>query len=337
MLQLRNETPFKATIGKLPNVEGVDTLYVVVSATFELQPRLQPAELQATPVVGDEYFESPTDSSLRYPGELHLGKPGTDVIVQGFARAPAGKPVSQLHVGVKVGARDKTLIVTGDREWLGIEPSKPLPFRELPLRYERAFGGVLRDRERILETDDRNPLGVGLGIALGHGKPGDLLPNIEDPRFRLRERERCVPAGLGCIPPSWQPRRALAGTYDEAWRRTRAPYVPQDFQLRFFSCAAEGLNFDPHLKGGEPLVLVGMSDRGSIYSAIPTCVFDTGFVLDHERRSAPCLLQTVLVEPDDNRLRLTFHAQLACDKRALEVERIEVKLSQLDLTVPRIA
>ena len=335
MLQLKNETPFKATIGKLPNVEGVDTLYLIVSATFDLKPRLQLAEHQCTPVLGDDYFDSPTESSLRYPGELHLGKPGTDVIVHGFARAPAGKPVSQLQVGVRVGNRDKSVLVTGDRHWLGIEASKPLPFRELPLRYEHAFGGCLRDRDRIIETEDRNPLGVGLGIALGYGKPGDVLPNIEDPRHRLRERERCVPAGLGCIAPSWQPRRALAGTYDERWRRTRAPYVPEDFQLKFFSCAAEGLHFEPDLRGGEPLVVVGMSDAGPIYSAIPTCVLEAGFVLNAQRLSAPCVLQTVLIEPDDNRLRLTFHAQLACDKRALEVERIEVKLSSLDLSVPR--
>jgi len=334
VLQLKNETPFKATIGKFPNVDGVDTLHLVVTATFELEPRLGLAEEQLPIILGDEYFESPADSSLRYAGELHLGKPGTDVVVQGFARAPGGKPVRELQVGVRVGGRDKSVIVTGDREWLGIEPSKPMPFRELPLRYERAFGGVLHDVERVVETEARNPLGVGLGISLGRGKPGDRLPNIEDPRHRLRERQLCAPAGLGCIPPSWQPRRGFAGTYDERWRRTRAPYVPEDFQLRYFSCAAPGLSFEPQLRGGEPLVLVGMSERGPIYSAIPTCVFDVSFV-HRERHTAPCLLQTVLVEPDDNRLRLTFHAQRVFDKQALEVERIEVKLSKLDLSVPR--
>jgi hypothetical protein len=336
VLQLKNETPFKATIGKFPNQAGVETLYLVVTATFEIEPQLALAQEQLPIVMGDEYFGLPGESSLRYAGELHLGKPGTDVVVQGFARAPAGKPVSELQVGVRVGGRDKMLLVTGDREWLGLEPSKPLPFRELPLRYERAFGGVLRERERVLETEERNPLGVGLGISLGQGKPGDPLPNIEAPGSRLRERQRCVPAGLGCIPPAWQPRRSLAGTYDEQWQRTRAPYVPEDFQLRYFSCAPAGLLFEPCLRGREPIVLVGMSERGPIYSALPTCVLDAGFLLHGDRHGAPCLLQTVVIEPDDNRLRLTFHAQHVCDKQALEYERIEVKLSKLDLSVPRV-
>ena len=34
--------------------------------------------------------------------------------------------------------------------------------------------------------------------------------------------------------PHWLPRRAWAGTYDDAWRISRAPYLPADFDARFF-------------------------------------------------------------------------------------------------------
>ncbi|HET8933331.1 MAG TPA: DUF2169 domain-containing protein [Polyangiales bacterium] len=333
MLQLKNETPFKTAFAKFPNKDGVDTLYLVVTATFNLEPRLELAEEQLSPILSDEYVDQPGRSSLRCSGELHIGKPATDVIVAGYARAPGGKPITTLQVGVRVGRQDKMLSVTGDRHWLGMEPSKPAPFTELPLIYELAFGGELRVDGAVVETDDRNPLGVGLGISRMRAKIRDPLPNIEDPRQPLREGANCVPAGFGCIPGAWLPRRSLVGTYDENWQRTRAPYLPQDFKPEFLNSAAEGLTFRPHLKGGEPLLLVGMSERGPIRSAIPTCLLETAFMLRGELHRTACHLQTVFIEPDSKRLRLTFHTEFVCDKLALEVERIHLKLERLDVTV----
>jgi hypothetical protein len=333
VLQLKNETPFKAACAKFPNKDGVDTLYLVVTATFDLAPKLSLATEQLPPVLADEYIDEPGRSSLRCAGELHIGKPATDVIVSGSARTPGGKKLSALQVGVRVGKRDKVLSIVGDRHWLGMDASKPAPFTELPLIYERAFGGELLVDGVVTESDDRNPLGVGLGISRRRGKVGDPLPNIEDPRHPLREGATCMPAGFGCIPAAWSPRRSLAGTYDENWQRTRAPYLPQDFHPEFLSSAADGLVFRPYLEGGEPLLLVGMSERGPIHSAIPTCLLETGFLLRGKRHQAPCHLQTVFIEPDAMRLRLTFHSQFVCDKVALEVETIDVKLDRLDLTV----
>lgn len=37
MLQLRNESPFVPGLFLFPDEQGVDTLYVVVKATFELE------------------------------------------------------------------------------------------------------------------------------------------------------------------------------------------------------------------------------------------------------------------------------------------------------------
>jgi hypothetical protein len=226
------------------------------------------------------------------------------------------------------------LRVFGDRHWLGWEPSNPAPFVKMPLVYERAFGGSMQTHDTVRETEERNPVGVGL--ALGHARAaiGDALPNIEDPRQLLSGGTCPTPAGFGCIAPSWLPRRAFAGTYDERWQRTRAPYLPEDFQARYLNCASEGLTFDHYLTGGEPVLLVGMSERGPLYSAVPTCTIDAAFTLRGRSHAAPTHLQTVLIEPDENRLRLTYHTQFACDKQVLEVEQVKLSLQRLDLTVP---
>ena len=88
MLQLVNETPFKATMAVLPDRAGVDTLYVVVRATVTLQPRIALASEQLPPVMADEYYGDPGSTSLKAVSDLHIGKPGTDVLIIGHARAP---------------------------------------------------------------------------------------------------------------------------------------------------------------------------------------------------------------------------------------------------------
>lgn len=160
---------------------------------------------------------------------------------------------------------------------------------------------------------------------------GDPLPNLEDPKQLLSEGVHPTPAAFGCIPPAWLPRRTRAGTYDDAWKTQRAPYLPVDFQPSFFNCAADGLSFDRHLTGGESLCIEGASRRGTLQAILPICTLETAFVLDGQRHMRPNRLQTVLIEPDDNRLCLTFHCDFPCDKRSLEVEHAEVSLQNLQL------
>jgi len=46
-----------------------------------------------------------------------------------------------------------------------------------------------------------------------------------------------LPAGLGITGRVWQPRLALAGTYDDVWQQKRHPYLPADFDFRYWNCA----------------------------------------------------------------------------------------------------
>jgi hypothetical protein len=269
---------------------------------------------------------------LRHAGELHLGKPATDLILVGHAKARDDKPVTEMSVRVQLAEREKLVKVFGDRQWQGRQPSHPAPFVAMPLVYERAFGGVLHVPDAPSIVEERNPLGVGLAWTHKRMQRGDLLPNLEDPKELLSEGIHPAPATFGCIPSAWLPRRQYAGTYDEAWETERAPYLPTDFHPRFFNCAAEGLSFERYLQGGEPLSLEGMSERGPLCCALPACALETAFVLHGERHVQPNRLQTVLVEPDDNRLRLTFHADFPCDKRSLEVDRVEISLLDLQLS-----
>lgn len=331
MLQLSNKTPFSIRIFLLPNPDGIDTLYVIVKASFTLTPCVALAEKQAPVCLADAYHGEPDQSSLRYASELHTGKPGTDVALVGHARPEAG-PIDVLAVSLAVAGRKLEARVCGDRVWQSTSTfSHPEPFEQVPLVFERAFGGAQVVRPGTILAEERNPVGRGfLGKRSASELVGQPLPNVEDPRQPLRSiGDRQTPTCFGFVAPSWLPRRRFAGTYDAAWQRRRAPYLPADFDARYFHCAAEGLVFPQGLAGGERCAVTGVSRRGPLDFTLPRCELRTEIRLAGRRETPPARLDTVLIEPDDNRLSLSYRAALPCDKQPLKVELVTVTLDKL--------
>lgn len=334
MLQLKNQSPFVPAISLLPNQHGVDTLYVVVRATFELAPTLKLADDQLPPALADEYLAEPGASSLKYVSELHLGKPTTDVVLCGNAWAPSARPTTESLVAFQVAERRKIIRVFGDRTWKSDGFSKPAPFERMPLVYERAFGGSVRQRDGAgVLVEERNPVGAGFaGERSASEMVGELLPNLEDVNKLLtKPGDQVDPACFGFVDPAWLPRRSHAGTYDEAWQRKRAPYLPNDFDPRFFNSACPDLTFDRFLEGGEPVSIQGASQRGVLQCTVPRCTLAIAVKVGGQKHSPRAQLETILFEPDDNRMCLSWRAQLACDKQALKVEEVLVALHALEL------
>ncbi len=336
MLQVKNESPFEPAIALFPDENGIDTLYVVVKATFHLGDRLEIAEEQVPPVLADEYWGEPGQSSLKYASDLHLCKPASDVVLVGQAWAPEGKQVGQLDMGIAVGERRKLVRVFGERVWRnkGAAISPPEPFESMPLVYERAYGGVYETEANgeTLLGEGRNPVGLGFrGKRKAEEANGLPLPNIEDPRNPIQKwGDEPAPQGFGFVAPYWMPRRDYAGTYDEAWQKTRAPYLPEDFDSRFFNAAHPDLIFDGYLKGGEPIQVVGASPKGRLRFRLPVCRLDLKVRVAGNTEELPVNLETVLIEPDAERLCLTWRGAVPCDKKALKVEEVAVGLQALD-------
>jgi hypothetical protein len=185
MLQLKNETPFKAQIMLLPDRSGIDTLYTVVKATFTIGQSLGLAEEQVPVTLADEFFGEPTSSSIRAASDVSIGKPSTDVVINGSAWARGGTPTWQMDVSASVGPVAKTVRVFADRVWnvsSGVASVAWLaPFERLPIVWERAFGGSdISEKGPFMEP--RNPAGTGFRVSDGaKAMAGLSLPNVEDP------------------------------------------------------------------------------------------------------------------------------------------------------------
>ncbi len=331
MWLIDNRTPFAAERGWVRDGDGAEVWLVAVKCTFDISADgSTDVSAEQPPVLRvPEYYGEPVTSSLKYEADLVLTKATTDVIVVGHAYAPGGRPVTDMEVAFRVGPIQKVLRVVGDRAWDATGMSAPRPFVQMPIVYERAFGGV--DRKSAHPECDwewRNPVGTGFAASRDNAT-GAALPNIEYPDDPLKSwTDRPRPAGFGAIGGHWQPRAGFAGTYGDEWKKNRDPLLPDDFDTRFFQCAPEDQQAPAFLRGGEPVVLYRLTPREELRFSLPKVFlgFETQFLdgtreVHKERR-----LHTVILEPDFPRVSLVWHTALGCHFKVYKLERTVVTL-----------
>lgn len=337
--EIDNRTPFAFEALYLVDEEHRPLLVPLVKGTFAIgrDGRCTRADEQVPiDLAGTFWGDDPETSSYRYEPEVAFTKPTTDIVLVGHACAPRAD-TTELRVGLRVGtgagALEKEAVVFGDRRWsrtAGIaSPSKPVPFEKVPLSYERAYGGW--DRSHADPTrhtsEQRNP--VGVGFRSGGGFDEDLrLPNVEDPRAPIRAQgDRPTPAGFGFLSPHWAPRAALAGTFDEAWTKGRAPFLPKDFDRRHLNAASPGLVAPGYLRGDEPVVAVGVRPEGLLSFGLPGVPAPAARVvlIDGGAPEDVALnLDTVIIEPEHRRVVLLWRGMLALTSGPHDVREIEV-------------
>jgi hypothetical protein len=310
----QNSTPFLFEALHLIDEECRPLIVPISKATFRIDgDRCELAEQQVPLQLGGECFgPDPATSSYRYEPEVAFFKPATDVVLIGHAHAVA-PGTREMLVDARVGELQKQLHVVGDRVWFksaGLPTmSAPLAFDRMPLIYERAFGGWDRsdpDPERHA-VELRNP--VGTGFRAGGFEDGLRLPNLEDPRARIRTPgDRPAPVGIGFTAPHWHPRSSLAGTYDARWVEERSPLLPADFNRSHFNAASAGLVANGYLRGDERVSVTGMTSTGRLEFSLPGVPAPrVRLVLQgHEDVQVPLALDTVIIEPDDRRVMLIW-------------------------------
>ena len=327
-----NTTGMLAALAVAADPEARDHCVVVIKGTFQTDARgeLQLCAEQQPLVMTDEHYGDPATTSVRYECDFALAKPRTDVIVIGKAVALHGRPVTKLPVRLEVQARVKELTVHGERRWvtmLGmLSKSDPEPFTEIPLTWDRAFGGSDDSRgPNRAEVELRNPVGVGFHPHRKNAAITGLpVPNIEPADKAVSSpRDRHTPAGLGCTGRAWQPRVALAGTYDERWRDERAPYLPADFDAGYFQCAPHDQQF-PLFRGGERIRCVNMAECGVVDYAIPTLHVPLRFRFDDVDVECAAVLDTIVVEPHLLRAMLVWRASVPLRKKLTALKEILV-------------
>jgi hypothetical protein len=328
---IENRTPFAFEVLFLVDEELRPLVVPVVKGTFQVQSgacRLAEKQLPIN-VSGECWGDDPAASSYKYEPEVAFFKPATDVVFVGHAHAPGGR-ATEMDVRLTAGPLRKELRVFGEREWVrvpgGAAFSRPAPFEKLPLVYERAFGGWdRRDPDKAKHAcEPRNPVGAGFRTSWDERV---RLPNIEDPRALVRAYgDRPDPAGCGFVSPHWQPRAALAGTYDAQWQAERAPLLAKDFDRRHLNAGSAGLVAEGYFLGNERVVAEGMVPEGTFWLSLPGVPPPAVRVVRKDEPDIPLTtkLDTVIVEPDESRVQLLWRASATLrtgphDLRAVEI------------------
>lgn len=329
-MELLNATKMLAgyTMGMEPS--GRELLVVVVKGTFTIPPpgqEPQPAEEQVPLVEADEFSGEPGFSAPLVESEYPPRKPRCDLLLNGSAYAPGGKPVERLTVSLRVGSFGKSFDVVGDRVWspglLGISASKPEPFTVMPISYDNAFGGL--DDSHKDEQKHRTYLANHAGVGF-HRSPtpksteGRPLPNTEETGKPVKDPSREYrPMAFGPVGRAWHPRLTFAGTYDDDWLENRFPFLPDDFDERYYQAAPEDQQTD-YLQGGEEVELLNLTPEGRTLFRLPELNLPVEFVrLEGESETVDAVLDTVFLEPDKKRFMLCWRASIPLRKNMFEI------------------
>lgn len=343
-----NLTPFEGGMFLVPDLEGAMNLVLVAKATFRVHPGRAPRaahESQGLALADEQEpictaaipWGEPGTSSLRRENEVVIEKPLADVVLLGHAYPERARDTS-VDVTLGVGPLRKTVRAFGARHYrrgIGAPSiSSPAPIDRVPLSFERAFGGWdVRDEDPAKHAyEPRNPVGKGflrIDPADGPASLGEVdgvaLPNLEDPAHLIRDvHDRPLPCAFGFVSPDWTPRRELAGSFDEAWRASRFPLAPADFQKQHHNAAP----IDQQLREipqGAPVELQHVSPSGPIAFDLPRIALEAVAMIDRERRAASMTMDTLIIDADAMRVHAVMRAAFRVHKQVHDIEWAKVQ------------
>ena len=320
------------TMGMEPS--GRELLVVVVKGTFRIPAQsgaLKLHEEQVPLVTSDVFYGEPGLSAPKYEVDFSPRKHRCDVLLNGSAHAPGGKPTERVTVGMRIGAWSKSFAVVGDRYWYsaaGVRATAPKPFTTMPITYDRAFGGAdLRHEDPAQHAAFMpNPSGRGFHKHLVdewiHASP---LPNTEELKVEVSEPGGAYrPMAFGPVGRHWDPRYKYAGTYDQKWMDNIFPFLPTDFDEQYYQCAPLDQQLEKPL-GEQQVTLLNLTPDGRRDFAIPQFEAPVHvFPKQGEREALTAQLDTILIEPDLERVTMTWRATRPLKKNLFEIAQVLV-------------
>ncbi|RZO59780.1 MAG: DUF2169 domain-containing protein, partial [Sandaracinaceae bacterium] len=189
--------------------------------------------------------------------------------------------------------------------------TEPAPFSEMPLCWERCFGG---------RGFAPNPVGRGVAADPDDSQGRVALPNIErEGRLIRSPSERPEPTGAWPVPRSWPERASLVGTeYGGRYLRERWPYFAEDFRWSYFQAAREPQRLDGYWRGDELVELSRLHpSHARLCCALPG-IKPRAFVHEQARPQGPLrevgmVLDTVAIDVGEGRAHLVWRGTTPCD------------------------
>lgn len=328
-----NSTPYLAEGFTSIDKTCLKSFVVVVRATYDVDAygNCKISDHQSPFVYADRHYGNPETTSVRAESDFVPIKPRAEILLDAVAMVPGEASAESLEVALLGSSLNKRAIVTGERCWyrgaFGMRSTPPKPFRTLPLAWHLAFGGTDRTfgDDAKTRSDPRNPVGRGFQV---NSKPeaieGRLLPCIEHPNSRISSwDDRPKPIGFGPVSRFAANRVRFAGTYNQHWMDNILPFLPSDFDDRYFLAAPPDQQFDA-LTEGQAFACLNMSEAGTFRVRLPHFAVPVAFMFDDCIRVPMVTPDTLILQPSESRVVLLGRTRTPLPRKFTRLREVMV-------------
>lgn len=133
--------------------------------------------------------------------------------------------------------------------------------------------------------------------------------------------------GFGFFPKQYPPRVNFAGTYDDRWQKERSPFLPEDFDYRFFQSAYPDLITDSYLKGTETIGAINVSPCGPISLRLTGISIEVETKFEKTSIKERSNLDTLILDAEEKRLILLWRQMIPCHGMIRDVRGFEINMS----------
>ena len=314
----RNDTPFSAKFVGIRASDNEDMIgMILVNASYALSPDGR------TWTIADEQFPISTDPVETPFGVFHgaVNPPAEGVDVCVLATLRRSRPIREAEVSVRVNSHVSRLHVVGDRVWCRsgrtLVPSAPRSFTEMPLSYQRAYGGGA-DHEGTKVPWPDNPMGVGYYLS-EEAAVNNPLHNIE------HAGQRGTPQWNVPVPVAgWAP-------YPYIWGlRVKRAYEMEGDKVRrvnrtLFNNAHPDM-IVPTVAPGDIVSFDGLLDR-SLDWQVPTAQLRIDAIVGTEHLTPTTRIDGLHLWVDQSRIVIKHRAVFSYPVRQYEPRRAVLSLS----------
>ena len=273
-MQFNNYTPFTALAWQHQNSNNQTFASTIARVKYDLKTNLNNNTLdlklskdQGELFASDVYYADVGKSSLQYPSDYVNYKKYTDIIINANAISPNNKASNTWTCGIEVYDEEQKLLIDYNldiksevkytKALLGRNKEKEAKTLSVPIRYEKAFGGIIQkksknDEEEYIYTNGYNPIGCGKHKRKNISKITYDEQILYKDDHKQKDR---IPAGFGAIDKSWKSRLKYAGTYDDKWQKNQYPLPPKDYNDMFNQSSHPNLMLNTHLKDNTKIIL----------------------------------------------------------------------------------
>jgi hypothetical protein len=152
---------------------------------------------------------------------------------------------------------------------------------------------------------------------------GQPLPNTEEPHDPVTSPNgKYRPMAFGPVGRAWEPRPRFAGTYDQNWLDNVFPFLPADFDERYYQAAPADQQIG-YLRGGEQVTLYNLMPQERMDFRLPTVSVPVTFELRSGKEYEEVTVNdTIIIEPDLGRFMMIWRAARPLNRDIFEIRQV---------------